>query len=907
MPDALPESSPGASTSDYVCPERVSEWTRITDDYSSRDWKLSSREDAFVVYTKDRSVSIGRVAPNYTAWDKWSWGTTLQFECCVPTVDAQGTRWVHALSTPFIFPEAGEARKAVEAERCVVVKIDFKESFKENSIYAIRPAVEANDPFGRAKRFMWDKYYDRKKQDWTPKWSHAMKVGAGMITGKGTVPEGYVCPGLVDRLNWRHYSDKYMHTEEQYSQFPSSKEYRNWVYTKRWEAFWGHIEGQRGWVYPDLGPDKSRFHIKQTGTQLEGYWSRGTDLHSREIVTSDNGLRFECCKDATWEEEESSEDTESNVKETGKNGKKGYSQLPVSCEIGRAVGDIMIMIEGEYARQIFDRDAAGRTVKPGPTMTKVAEARLANKMTEFGVDDCSEACLSMDKEYNYFTLIGAFSKSNYLKVMHPDYEFPANVGPLKTYCYCHTSCSEKRAVEHIGIDKGKDNNWQSYVRHGVLDEVTVNVGYGDKDRDGDEVVVSVPDGYTCPSIVDRDNWIGGWSPYGYGSSDNMIFKEYQDRVDIQCLPKLCRYPNETTVTPPDIAKWLNDRMPEGCNRLDCPTEIFDFKLPYDRFSVIQSGTELRVKPIGSCGFESFGMMLSFKCVKSETVPGLLPTRVPWTENIMETQFSGTEAIGKYGSTWDPNNWMFLGCADHEGDFVGREYKGGPNNWGHFKDIFNSASGDYHNFVGISCQDGHCHENAHTFFFKEFDMTKLKTTGCKHGSGGHTCDKPGGLNCGNAHKKNQDGGGGWAVYADMTKFRDRGEFNTLPECLDVYYGPEKTSGFHPIGEWGPHENVCRRYKEQRLGYQLGHNPLGPDAFCDNAFATDRTASVNIVPGYKCPAYVDKNNWLGGYDYGDQFVVDQQGQNLKVYRDGCNVEQSWGLELGFKCCKVSPYEW
>jgi hypothetical protein len=62
---------------------------------------------------------------------------------------------------------------------------------------------------------------------------------------------------------------------------------------------------------------------------------------------------------------------------------------------------------------------------------------------------------------------------------------------------------------------------------------------------------------------------------------------------------------------------------------------------------------------------------------------------------------------------------------------------------------------------------------------------------------------------------------------------------------------------------------------------------------------------VVPGYTCPAVVNRDNWLNVENYGDKFAVTQGGASVSVSRtDTGNSADGWGLNLQFKCCGETP---
>eukprot|EP00239_Pterosperma_sp_CCMP1384_P000765 CAMPEP_0197848732 /NCGR_PEP_ID=MMETSP1438-20131217/9821_1 /TAXON_ID=1461541 /ORGANISM="Pterosperma sp., Strain CCMP1384" /LENGTH=983 /DNA_ID=CAMNT_0043461119 /DNA_START=165 /DNA_END=3113 /DNA_ORIENTATION=+ len=983
MPNALPEGS------NYVCPESVNYWMRqIHDEDQQSSMDHPEYEYLYGTTTVGRDVTIkridGKLIDNEIDMDK-GWTINLQFECCVPDPELP-----YSIASSRIFPQEEEN---LIKDQCVVAHIKAKDLY-DASREAVGCRVEPIlfcDPKGqRGCSWKWpsdededgnfdtdadyklkfgepdeeqQEVFDRERlhgfqrRDPCPHgYKHFLNKKMLSVKKKNLIPEGYVCPGTVDRINFRHpalivtekvplfidgvikgWHASTQSNKEDLEAFPQRHEYKNMVYqkwgrlTQTWEDYrnptyyWNQFdEPDEPWDADHgtgLGFEPVKFHIIQDGTDIEAVVSRGTDIEMMDQELSlfqFDGLHFECCKAEEVAEEVAPETSPVAEPEP----MYAYDQLPVACNLGQMANPHRVQVAGEWAERYYERDPSGRVVKEGPTMTAKAQEVLGKEWDVFSVEDCSEACLSKEKKYDYFTLLNEVDDilGNLLfpgKRTYTQRSFDGKTvrgqltAPLGTYCYCHNACHETMPEYtpryDIGINKmspdyevgkkersGNDMTRQSYVRHGVLDQVTVNVGFGDTNRQGEEVVVPAPEGYACPTYVNKYNWIGGWH-----------HKETQ--ANTKRLTEIYDYGMEMSRR--KAQNGLALRIPEPADDIKEWFETNRVKAKYSAFSVNRVGNELRVKPAGLCGdYDNFGMMLSFKCTKTSN--GVTPTKVPWTEHIANTykyskdkrsEFDDNgqlildseiaiihEEISEYGKTWDPLNWMFLGCADHEGDFGDREYKGGID--GDFRQTFYDAQSWGASFVGVACQDSNCHENAHKFFFKSWDLSKLRPTGCKHGSGGHTCSREGAMHCGNSHAKNRDGGGGWAVYADMTKFRDQKKFDTLPDCLDVYYGSEQNFWQASNYDWGPHEDVCRKYLQAKAGRTFGIAPL-TDSYCISGFAQDRTWSLNIPPGYQCPAQVDKSNWSGGYGYDDKFLVNQNGENIKVYRDGCNVPAAW----------------
>lgn len=62
-----------------------------------------------------------------------------------------------------------------------------------------------------------------------------------------------------------------------------------------------------------------------------------------------------------------------------------------------------------------------------------------------------------------------------------------------------------------------------------------------------------------------------------------------------------------------------------------------------------------------------------------------------------------------------------------------------------------------------------------------------------------------------------------------------------------------------------------------------------------------------PIFRCPARVDRKNWLGTDGYDDSFSVDQDdgSEKVKVRREdemGVVMNHGWGMDLRFSCCEV-----
>ena len=61
---------------------------------------------------------------------------------------------------------------------------------------------------------------------------------------------------------------------------------------------------------------------------------------------------------------------------------------------------------------------------------------------------------------------------------------------------------------------------------------------------------------------------------------------------------------------------------------------------------------------------------------------------------------------------------------------------------------------------------------------------------------------------------------------------------------------------------------------------------------------KTKVISFDGKFKCPATIDKSNWLGGHTYGDIFSIIQNEANMTVTRTDWNW--SWGMDLKFVCC-------
>ena len=64
---------------------------------------------------------------------------------------------------------------------------------------------------------------------------------------------------------------------------------------------------------------------------------------------------------------------------------------------------------------------------------------------------------------------------------------------------------------------------------------------------------------------------------------------------------------------------------------------------------------------------------------------------------------------------------------------------------------------------------------------------------------------------------------------------------------------------------------------------------------------------ISPGYTCPKEITKNNWIGGFQYDDQFSVKQSkgygGTLITVTRIDKSI--AWGMDLRFECCRSGRF--
>lgn len=67
------------------------------------------------------------------------------------------------------------------------------------------------------------------------------------------------------------------------------------------------------------------------------------------------------------------------------------------------------------------------------------------------------------------------------------------------------------------------------------------------------------------------------------------------------------------------------------------------------------------------------------------------------------------------------------------------------------------------------------------------------------------------------------------------------------------------------------------------------------------SSGRGTKTVTVPqaGLICPTTVNKDNWIGGFTYGDTFNVEVSGDQVMVTRDNFD---SWGMNLKFACCEL-----
>jgi surface protein len=78
----------------------------------------------------------------------------------------------------------------------------------------------------------------------------------------------------------------------------------------------------------------------------------------------------------------------------------------------------------------------------------------------------------------------------------------------------------------------------------------------------------------------------------------------------------------------------------------------------------------------------------------------------------------------------------------------------------------------------------------------------------------------------------------------------------------------------------------------------HNvPYDPST---DGYSGSATKTVTVPQaGLICPTTVNKDNWIGGFTYGDTFNVEVSGDQVMVTRDNFD---SWGMNLKFACCEL-----
>jgi hypothetical protein len=66
---------------------------------------------------------------------------------------------------------------------------------------------------------------------------------------------------------------------------------------------------------------------------------------------------------------------------------------------------------------------------------------------------------------------------------------------------------------------------------------------------------------------------------------------------------------------------------------------------------------------------------------------------------------------------------------------------------------------------------------------------------------------------------------------------------------------------------------------------------------------KTHFKGLKDGYRCPARVDKHNWLGGFTWPDLFDIRQDNNEVTAKRmdESGKDGHGWGMNLKFKCCK------
>jgi len=118
----------------------------------------------------------------------------------------------------------------------------------------------------------------------------------------------------------------------------------------------------------------------------------------------------------------------------------------------------------------------------------------------------------------------------------------------------------------------------------------------------------------------------------------------------------------------------------------------------------------------------------------------------------------------------------------------------------------------------------------------------------------------------------------------------GDLITSPSQLKV------TRSDSPGAGWGMKLGFqCKVQKSDALNGAMCVRPtVGPNPGGRKVFT--------VPEGYYCPSTVSKENWMGGYNYGDSFTLIQNGQEVEVLRDGCGHNNAWGIPLQFDCCRA-----
>ena len=73
--------------------------------------------------------------------------------------------------------------------------------------------------------------------------------------------------------------------------------------------------------------------------------------------------------------------------------------------------------------------------------------------------------------------------------------------------------------------------------------------------------------------------------------------------------------------------------------------------------------------------------------------------------------------------------------------------------------------------------------------------------------------------------------------------------------------------------------------------------GPGGGLGGESGSDTKTVTAPQAGLICPTIVNKDNWIGGFTYGDTFNVEVSGDQVMVKRDN---SQDWGMDLKFACC-------